>query len=200
MDDGNLSAREQSVSALPSRENNHGAIEPAAAARQSSSAASSTHESGVETVSEPPIAEPSRSASETTKIEEAKEDADAPGDRARGDERGDPAPIGDERKFAAFLVGAGRSEPGATKAIYAARIMWILESEADGCKVLPDVGRRCGGWCRKQFLKSATKVGGAFMAVLQGNVREPHSVQRIPSMDQDKDSYIVPGTPRARRR
>ena len=82
-----------------------------------------------------------------------------PGDHASGDERGDPAPIGDKRKFTAFLVGAGRAEPSVTKGTYAARIMCILESEADGCKVLPDVGRRSGGWCRKQFLKSATKAG-----------------------------------------
>ena len=84
---------------------------------------------------------------------------DTPGDRDRGDERGDPAPIGDERNFTAFRVGTGSPEPGATKAMYAARIMRILDNEADGSKLLPDVGRGCGGWCQKHFLKSMTGAG-----------------------------------------
>ena len=84
---------------------------------------------------------------------------DTPRDRARGDERGDPAPIGDERSFTAFLVGTGTPEPGATKAMYAARIMRVLDNEADGSKLLPDIGRGCGGWCQKQFLKSMTGAG-----------------------------------------
>ena len=64
-----------------------------------------------------------------------------------------------ERTFTAFLVGTGRSEPGVTKEEKAARIMRIVEDEANGHKVLPDVGRGPSGYCNARFLKSMTSAG-----------------------------------------
>ena len=61
-------------------------------------------------------------------------------------------------RFPCYAVGTGRSMPGATKETNAARIMEILEDEANGKHCIPTVGRADGGWCRQQFL---IRVSGA---------------------------------------
>ena len=61
-------------------------------------------------------------------------------------------------RFPCYVVGTGRSMPGATKETNAARIMEILEDEANGKHCIPTVGRADGGWCRQQFL---IRVSGA---------------------------------------
>ena len=62
-------------------------------------------------------------------------------------------------RFHCYVVGTGRSVPGATKETNAARIMEILEDEANGKHCIPTVGRADGGWCHRLFLKSVSGAG-----------------------------------------
>ena len=58
-----------------------------------------------------------------------------------------------------LMAGTARPEPGVTNDMLAERIYTMLQDARDGKASLPAVAQREDGWCRKQFLITATNAG-----------------------------------------